>query len=69
MKVLHHIDTSSFLIKRNIAIELGRHWLTKWTGDRSFYNALKKNYPEYTSSTLKYTLNYHVKKVQDGCSL
>lgn len=56
---LFHIDTSSFAIRRDIAVRIGHSWYGQWGADRQFFNALKKNFPQY-ESTNQYTCCYRL---------
>jgi hypothetical protein len=40
-----HIDTSSFAIRRDIAVRIGHSWYGQWGADRQFFTALKSNFP------------------------
>lgn len=42
-----HIDTSSFAIRRDIAVRIGHAWYGQWGADRQFFNALKSNFPKF----------------------
>jgi len=53
------IDTSSFLIKRDILLRIGMAIYSKWGADRQFYAAIKQYFPDYVCSG-KYTLNYRL---------
>ena len=55
-----HIDTSSFAIKRDIAVRIGHAWYGQWGADRQFFGALKQNFPKFdctNSHTLCYRLD------------
>ena len=54
-----HIDTSSFAIRRDIAVRIGHAWYGQWGADRQFFNTLKKNFPQYDSTNL-YTCCYRL---------
>lgn len=56
---LYHIDTSCYLLKREVALYAGPSWNVQWTGDRTFYDCVKKRYPDYGCSYL-YSLNYNI---------
>ena len=44
---VYHIDTSSFAIRRDIAVRIGHAWYGQWGADRQFFGALKTNFPKY----------------------
>ena len=48
-----HIDTSSFAIRRDIAVRVGHAWYGQWGADRQFFGALKQYFPKYDCT------NYH----------
>ena len=54
-----HIDTSSFMIKADIARKLGAAWYGQWGADRQFFNALKQYFPNYSCSR-EYSLCYRL---------
>ena len=54
-----HIDTSSFMVKRDVAIRVGQTWYGQWGADRQFFNALKHYFPHF-SCTKEYSLNYRL---------
>ena len=56
---VHHIDTSCFAIRRDIAVHIGHSWYGQWGADRQFFNALKKYFPKY-ECTNQYTTNYRL---------
>jgi glycosyltransferase involved in cell wall biosynthesis len=55
----HHIDTSSFAIRRDIAVHIGHSWYGQWGADRQFYQAIKKYFPSY-DCTGSYSLCYRL---------
>ena len=55
----YHIDTSSFMVKRDIAIRVGQAWYGQWGADRQFFAALKQHFPNF-ACTKEYTLNYRL---------
>jgi len=55
----HHIDTSCFAVRRDIAVQIGHAWYGQWGADRQFFNALKTHFPIY-DCTHKHTLNYRL---------
>ena len=56
---VHHIDTSSFAIKRDIAVRIGHAWYGQWGADRQFYQALSTHFPNYDCSNA-HTLCYRL---------
>jgi glycosyltransferase involved in cell wall biosynthesis len=54
-----HIDTSSFMVKADIARKLGTAWYAQWGADRQFFNALKQYFPNFSCSK-EYSLNYRL---------
>jgi glycosyltransferase involved in cell wall biosynthesis len=55
----HHIDTSSFIIDRNVATHIGHTWYGQWGADRQFFHNLKQNFPNF-ECTNKHTLCYRL---------
>jgi glycosyltransferase involved in cell wall biosynthesis len=47
---VHHIDTSSFAVKRDVAVRIGHSWYGQWGADRQFFHNLSKNYPCFDCS-------------------
>jgi len=58
-KDVYHIDTSSFAVKRDVAVRVGHSWYGQWGADRQFFNTLKKHFPKF-SCNRKYSLNYRL---------
>lgn len=58
-KNVHHIDTSCFGIKRDIAVRIGHAWYGQWGADRQFFGALKTHFPRY-ECTNHHTVNYRL---------
>lgn len=54
-----HIDTSSFAVRTNVAVNVGHSWYGQWGADRQFFAAAKKYFPNF-ACTGKYTLNYRL---------
>ena len=42
-----HIDTSSFAIKRDVAVRIGHAWYGQWGADRQFFSNLSKHFPKF----------------------
>jgi len=55
----YHIDTSSFMVKRDVAIRVGQTWYGQWGADRQFFGALKQYFPNFACSK-EYSLNYRL---------
>ena len=47
---VHHIDTSSFAVKRDVAVNIGHSWYAQWGADRKFFHNLAKYFPKYDCS-------------------
>ena len=56
---VHHIDTSCFAVRRDVAVRIGHAWYGQWGADRQFFGALKNHFPKY-SCTNQYTTNYRL---------
>ena len=56
---VYHIDTSSFIVKRDIATRIGHSWYGQWGADRQFFHNLKLQYPNF-ECTNKHTLCYRL---------
>ena len=54
-----HIDTSSYMVKIDIARKIGQAWYGQWGADRQFFNALKQYFPNYSCSR-EYSLCYRL---------
>ena len=54
-----HIDTSSFAIRRDIAVRIGHAWYGQWGADRQFFSALKTHFPKFDCSN-DYTMCYRL---------
>jgi glycosyltransferase involved in cell wall biosynthesis len=54
-----HIDTSSFMVKADIARKIGQAWYGQWGADRNFFNALKQYFPNFSCSR-EYSLCYRL---------
>lgn len=55
----HHIDTSCFGVKREVAVHVGHSWYGQWGADRKFFNTLKQHFPKY-DCTNDYTVCYRL---------
>jgi glycosyltransferase involved in cell wall biosynthesis len=56
---VHHIDTSCFAIRRDVAVHIGHAWYGQWGADRQFFGGLRKYFPKY-GCTNQYTTNYRL---------
>ena len=56
---LFHIDTSSFAIRRDVAVRIGHSWYGQWGADRQFFMNLKKNFNKF-DCTNAHTLCYRL---------
>lgn len=54
-----HIDTSSFAVRRDVAIQIGHAWYGQWGADRQFFGALKEYFPKFDCSH-EYSLCYRL---------
>lgn len=45
-----HIDTSSFAVRRDVAVRIGHAWYGQWGADRQFFGALKHHFPKFACS-------------------
>jgi len=43
----YHIDTSSFAVRRDVAVNIGHAWYGQWGADRQFFSNLKKFFPNF----------------------
>jgi hypothetical protein len=58
-KDAYHIDTSSYMVKAEIARKLGAAWYGQWGADRQFFTALKQYFPNFSCSR-EYSLCYRL---------
>jgi glycosyltransferase involved in cell wall biosynthesis len=56
---VHHIDTSSFAVRRDVAVAIGHAWYGQWGADRQFFSNVKKVFPKYDCSN-EYSLCYRL---------
>ena len=54
-----HIDTSSFMVKLDVANKIGPAWYGQWGQDRKFFSALKTYFPNFACSK-EYSLCYRL---------
>ena len=55
----HHIDTSSFGVRRDVAVHIGHAWYGQWGADRQFFSALKHHFTKW-DCTNSYTSCYRL---------
>ena len=53
------VDTSCYMVRREVAIHVGHAWHHGWGGDRVFYNAASQFFNKF-ESTGRHTLNYRL---------
>lgn len=56
---IHHIDTSSYCVTRELVLQFAGVWHGGWGQDRVWYTVLENMLPHY-DCTGQYTLNYRV---------
>lgn len=56
---VRHIDTSSFIVRREVAVSVGHSWYGQWGADRQFFAALSNYFPNFACSN-KHTLCYRL---------
>ena len=54
-----HIDTSSFAVKRDVAVRIGHAWYGQWGADRQFFSNLSMHFPKF-DCTHAHTLSYRL---------
>lgn len=54
-----HIDTSSFAVKRDVAVRIGHAWYGQWGADRQFFSNLSMHFPKF-DCTHAHTLCYRL---------
>ena len=54
-----HIDTSSFAVKRDVAVRIGHAWYGQWGADRQFFHNLKTNFPNFACTNV-HTMCYRL---------
>ena len=54
-----HIDTSSFAVKRDVAIRIGHAWYGQWGADRQFFSNLSMHFSKF-DCTHAHTLCYRL---------
>ena len=56
---VHHIDTSCFGVRRDVAVHIRHSWYGQWGADRQFFNTIKKAFPKYDCTNV-YTSCYRL---------
>lgn len=56
---VRHIDTSCYIVRRDVALAVGHAWYGQWGADRQFFSTVAKHFPRYTCSG-EYTLCYRL---------
>lgn len=56
---VYHIDTSSYIVKKEVATKVGHSWYKKWDADRQFFANLKHFFPNF-DCTKQHTLCYRL---------
>lgn len=54
-----HIDTSSFIVRRDVALAIGHAWYGQWGADRQFFLNLSKHFTKY-ECTNRHSLCYRL---------
>ena len=54
-----HIDTSSFIVRRDVATRIGHAWYGQWGADRQFFTNLKQHFRKF-ACTNAHTLCYRL---------
>ena len=65
---VHHIDTSCFAVRRDVAVRIGHAWYGQWGADRQFFNALKTNFTNYgctNTNSVAYRLDGNANSVTE----
>lgn len=56
---VHHIDTSCFAVRKEVAVKIGHAWYGQWGADRQFFANIARHFPNY-DCTNKHTLCYRL---------
>jgi len=56
---IFHVDTSSFGVRINVAVNIGHSWYGKWGADRQFFETVKKYFTKY-DCTKQYSSCYRL---------
>ncbi len=54
-----HVDTSSFAVKRDVAVRIGHAWYGQWGADRQFFTNIKEFFPRF-DCTNEHSLCYRL---------
>jgi len=54
-----HVDTSSYMVRKDVAVKVGAAWYGQWGADRQYYSVLVNHFPEAGPSK-KYSLCYRL---------
>ena len=63
-----HIDTSSFAVRRDVAVNIGHAWYGQWGADRQFFSNLKRLFPKFECSN-QYSLCYRLDGNENSVNL
>jgi len=63
-----HIDTSSFAVRRDVAVNIGHAWYGQWGADRQFFTNLKRLFPKFECSN-QYSLCYRLDGNENSVNL
>jgi len=63
-----HIDTSSFAVRRDVAVAIGHAWYGQWGADRQFFTNLKRLFPKFECSN-QYSLCYRLDGNENSVNL
>ena len=55
----YHIDTSCFIVRRDVAVSVGHSWYGQWGADRQFFSAVSRYFPNFACSN-RHTLCYRL---------
>lgn len=56
---VHHIDTSCFAVRTEIAVQVGHSWYGKWGADRTFFHTIAKYFNNF-DCTKEHTMCYRL---------
>ena len=65
---VHHIDTSCFAVRRDVAVRTGHAWYGQWGADRQFFDALKTDFTNYgctNTNSVAYRLDGNANSVTE----
>ena len=55
----HHIDTSCYGVRRDVAVRIGHAWYGQWGADRQFFAAIHQHFPNYDCTNV-HTVGYRL---------